>query len=112
MLSGIIVFYFQDESPVSHLPWALCDVKIELIRAIKYIFAGLVTAADPDCIYGLVYVLFFFGVDTLMLYVHIFSMSYLNSYIQLFEISSTIFTGIFALYISIMIVMLNTIINA
>ena len=111
IIIGVVSFLFEDEAPNSRVPWALCNIKIEFIRVYKIIFIASFIATGLSDGYTMIALLILILADVLVIYLEIFTISYLNYSIQVIDILSFSFTGIYSIFLCISYVKIQIIID-
>lgn len=97
LITALCLCFFNDKSPHSRLPWALADIRTELLYSFKLFSAGMVLAFDSKFTFSSMFLIIYLIADILSLIMHIESLSYLNYSIQLVDITGVTFTFVFSL---------------
>lgn len=103
---SLSLFLFNDNSPNTNIPWALADIRTEIIYCCKMFAGSMIYAIDPGFNFSSIYLICFSIADAMSLFMHIYSNSYLHSYIQIVDITGIVITLIFTLHTLIEVVCL------
>lgn len=101
----VSAWLFADESPDSKLPWALKNRQVALLGKFRLLFAATMVSRGSSKEYLCICLLVVVLCDFLSLYLHISCPSYLNKAVQILDILSRIFTGVYGSYILVLIVL-------
>eukprot|EP00826_Nyctotherus_ovalis_P003087 TRINITY_DN10619_c0_g3_i2.p1 TRINITY_DN10619_c0_g3~~TRINITY_DN10619_c0_g3_i2.p1 ORF type:complete len:224 (+),score=14.45 TRINITY_DN10619_c0_g3_i2:506-1177(+) len=96
---------FADESPDSRLPWALRNRRVALLGKFRLLFAATLVSRSSGKEYFCICLLIVVLCDFLSLYLHIICPSYLNKVVQTLDILTRVFTGIYGIYVLVLIVL-------
>lgn len=107
LITALCLCSFNDKSPVSRIPWALQDIRIEVIYSCKMMSSALILTFDVDLSFSSIFLIIFLVADILSLLLHMYSPSYLHYPVQIVEITGLIFAFIFSINALIEVVLIS-----
>ena len=104
LFSILISYFYNDETPNSSLPWALCNIRIEVSRVLRCILCSTILATNLHYKSSLLCLFVLLANDSFALYCNIYYTSYLYDIVQSIEIINTANTIIYSIYCLILTV--------